>query len=586
MNHNIISAIYSTMLSTEHFDDIHQELGDVLFGLDGSDAATISGLVSNKEIMDGCRIDPNLLAQLQRVQNLQQRLGRGNQGASRLQILLDAASNPTFVFDRTGAVLATNGLARLPNKMMPKLMEEFCTDLDALSRINKFCQTNQNSQLLVIPNYFSPENNDNKCVLVRKLNSNEFSELVTSEDDQDDRYLYTQTDFEFDPQNTKLFCENFKLTKAEVEVLLGLSRGAQPTQIAITRDTSIETVRTQIKSIKRKTNTSDIAASVRLFCGFSAGLLSSKQFSKANLGVSKSHLALERKKSFKLRDGRMLHYLEQGALEGEAVLMFHNLPYGILMQQEAALGAKRMGLRIITPYRPGYGGSELIQGVRGSKLLDSVATDYNELLGHLQLPKAIVVSQSVGGAFALRFATLFPHRVKKLLAISRVPIWRKEWEMQMPERQRFIMRIAKYFPQLLPIIIRALVNYVDSGKVKKLIVDLAKPSPIDAAILKSRPDLLDLIATDCVEGLRQGFEAFCNDCLVSVQDSTNEAQLSPHKFHILHGKEDEIIDINQSKIFADQVLGTTLKVVEGAGHFLFYTHWELMFQEIKKATKM
>ena len=84
MNHNIISAIYSTMLSTEHFDDIHQELGDVLFGLDGSDAATISGLVSNKEIMDGCRIDPNLLAQLQRVQNLQQRLGRGNQGASNL----------------------------------------------------------------------------------------------------------------------------------------------------------------------------------------------------------------------------------------------------------------------------------------------------------------------------------------------------------------------------------------------------------------------------------------------------------------------------------------------------------------------
>jgi len=77
-------------------------------------------------------------------------------------------------------------------------------------------------------------------------------------------------------------------------------------------------------------------------------------------------------------------------------------------------------------------------------------------------------------------------------------------------------------------------------------------------------------------------DAQSGDTILTVTDFSQEANRLAHEFNILHGDDDKVIDIAQSRAFADLVPGTELEIVKGGGHLLIYSHWERVLQAIKK----
>lgn len=584
----LISAVYSATLSPDDFDATLDEIDGLIFHRhapaqsDGEvfspDAGeTLSGRL--KHI-----IDPELITHFQRAHDIQLRFGRQKSEKSKVQLLIDAAPSPAFIFDRDENIVAMNDLAaELAQKGQPKLAD-CCANTDILENVRAFVANGDPQKILVEPGHVNAHRGMDTCVLVKKVGQDLDGGEPFDSDQLEKLYFFTIVNLGFDQSKTDLFRETYGLTPAEVDVAVHLASGKQLPEIADIRKATLTTVRTQVKWIKKKTNSRDVPAIVRLLCGFSAGILTSSQLPNPASSIFQDASPQKSYGQMVLRDGRRMVYLQQGNPSGTPVLMIHNMPYGVELPELAIEAADRMNLRIISPFRPGYGNSDIIKDVHGDKLLDEVAADMYELLDHLAIPAVAIVGQAIGSIYAMRFANLYPNRVSHLFAVSDTPMWQDAWAGDMPKRQRFTLSVAKHMPALLPLITHASVVMVDKGQGEKLVRSLCKDSPVDMKALQNS-EIMDLMVKGCEDGLKQGAEAFRRDCFLAICDFSEEAKTLRHSFYVLHGDEDKVIDLSRAQAFAEAVPGTELEVVKGAGQLLMYSHWEHVFRAVKHKVK-
>jgi pimeloyl-ACP methyl ester carboxylesterase len=119
----------------------------------------------------------------------------------------------------------------------------------------------------------------------------------------------------------------------------------------------------------------------------------------------------------KLHDGRRLGYVECGQPAGQPVFYFHSFrfcEFGVLPHQNA----KRLGIRLIAPDRPGFGMSDF----KPNRTIADWANDIAELAHVLHLDKFGVLGHSGGGPFAVACAYKLPERVTKAALVSSVGI--------------------------------------------------------------------------------------------------------------------------------------------------------------------
>jgi len=101
-----------------------------------------------------------------------------------------------------------------------------------------------------------------------------------------------------------------------------------------------------------------------------------------------------------LRDGRALTWAEYGDACGRPVLYFHGFPGSRLEASLATPAARDLGVRLIAPDRPGYGGSAPSPRRRIGDWPDDVA----ELADALGLDRFAAVGVSGGGPYLLACA--------------------------------------------------------------------------------------------------------------------------------------------------------------------------------------
>jgi pimeloyl-ACP methyl ester carboxylesterase len=113
----------------------------------------------------------------------------------------------------------------------------------------------------------------------------------------------------------------------------------------------------------------------------------------------------------KLRDGRRLAYSELGDPGGRPIFHQHGMP-GSRVEHEAEPEVYRtLGVRVITPDRPGYG---LSDPDPRSPLLDW-PSDIEALADELEISRFGIIGLSGGGIYALACAAAIPHRLTRVV---------------------------------------------------------------------------------------------------------------------------------------------------------------------------
>jgi pimeloyl-ACP methyl ester carboxylesterase len=108
-----------------------------------------------------------------------------------------------------------------------------------------------------------------------------------------------------------------------------------------------------------------------------------------------------------LRDGRRLAYSELGDPTGIPIIHHHGMPGSRLEHQAEPDFYRSMGVRVITPDRPGYGLSDPNPG----RLLLDWPSDVAELADSLGIARFGVLGLSGGGIYALACGAAIPHRL-------------------------------------------------------------------------------------------------------------------------------------------------------------------------------
>ena len=549
----LIAAIYASTLNQPDVFDYIVKLDDLLFGVDG-DAAGKPG-----------QTDKELVEHIKLTAKIQSEIGRKSPHESKTyQTVIDAVPNPCFVFERDGKQLAANKQGQAKAHLVGRPIDQFLNDTFVLKEIRAYLKSSKNHEMLALP-LFDEEAGEHITMLVKKMLG------IDPSSEQDGQFLVSMVDFGFDETASETFKSAYGLTDAELQVAILLAKGVKARDIAGLRSVSDQTVRSQIKSIKVKTFTADIPALVRLLCGFSAGilvpnsLLVSPSASTSKLVDDLRHVVL--------KDGRKLYYVEQGAAAGFPVLHMHNAGYGSELPRTAIEAARDIGLRIIAPYRAGCGDSTKFNSKNTEHYLDQCADDQADLLGKLKLDSAIVAGMGIGSSHAMRFAKRHPERVVKLIGVAKPPVWKDAWALQMPRAQRFTVRIARHFPQLMPIVGTVFASFYDRDLSGNMMRNGLRDSPVDLESLDN-PEILNLFSNSSNYVLKQDAAAFVKDVFVSITDMTADALSCQHKFHILHGQMDGVIPISQSEKFIQAVPGSRLQVLPDAGHHIYYTHWQ------------
>jgi len=118
-----------------------------------------------------------------------------------------------------------------------------------------------------------------------------------------------------------------------------------------------------------------------------------------------------------LKSGRTLGYAEFGDPLGIATLHFHGWPFSRQHAWSMDAAAKRQGIRLICPDRPGLGSSDFQPG----RDLADWPPVVEELADHLGWRKFHIVGISGGGPYALACAGSIAHRINSCHVVGGAP---------------------------------------------------------------------------------------------------------------------------------------------------------------------
>ena len=118
-------------------------------------------------------------------------------------------------------------------------------------------------------------------------------------------------------------------------------------------------------------------------------------------------------------DGRVLTVLEDGEPGGRPVLVHNGMPNSRLLFAPDVASARRLGIRLISYDRPGYGGSTPQPG----RNVADCAEDVRAIARALDIDRLAVWGISGGGPHALACAALLGDLVAGVAVLASVAPW-------------------------------------------------------------------------------------------------------------------------------------------------------------------
>jgi pimeloyl-ACP methyl ester carboxylesterase/DNA-binding CsgD family transcriptional regulator len=361
--------------------------------------------------------------------------------------------------------------------------------------------------------------------------------------------------------------ETYGLSPREADVAIQIVSSKTPKEIAELHNTSIHTVRVQMKSIFSKTGVSRQSELVKLILTgpFLVENLSRKNFDKQ---LNDKHLpSLNR--TMTLADNRTLGFAEYGDIEGEPVFVFHPSTGSRLQSHPDNAIAKSLGARLIIPDRPGFGLSSPLPG----RALSDWPDDVEQLADLLGIDHFSVVGFCGGAPYALSCGHKLPERIKHVSIVSGVtPFNNINLLHGINTANKILLKTATMLPNslfsLVSIMMRGLVK--DPGQyLDRLHGHLCKT---DSDAL-AEPEFLENFISALGEALRQGPRAFSDEQILFSKDWKFTPRDVKTPVSLWHGEQDHHVSVQLAERLGHELPDCQSAILPNYGHFMIYHRW-------------
>lgn len=269
-----------------------------------------------------------------------------------------------------------------------------------------------------------------------------------------------------------------------------------------------------------------------------------------------------------LTGGRHLAYAELGDPGGAPIIHHHGMPGSRLERLAESAFYGTMGVRVITPDRPGYGQSDPHPG---GSLVDW-ASDVAELADALGIDRFGVTALSGGGLYALACAAAMPDRVTGIaLSGCPAPMNREGAARGMRPMSRVGVALGRQAPWALTSATALL-----SGTIRRfpgLFVQGAtrdKPAP-DRKWLAVSWVKIEAEST-LAEAFRKGAAGYARDVRLLSQPWGFAPADVTLPVSLWHGDLDTVIPLHHALYLASTLRHSTLRICHGEGHMVMWSH--------------
>jgi pimeloyl-ACP methyl ester carboxylesterase len=271
-----------------------------------------------------------------------------------------------------------------------------------------------------------------------------------------------------------------------------------------------------------------------------------------------------------LPGGRRLDYRMYGDPAGAPVVYCHG---GLSAHTDIAFAAGRAAerrLQIVALARPGIGESSRLGPPRRVR---DWADDVAVLTTTLGIASFSVLGWSAGGPYALACAQVLGPRVRRTVTVGGMaPL-----EGQVTPRQlglvadRILFPLSRRAPRLAGALVRS-AGRLPAGMSRRTL--LRSLSTADRAVVGAMSPAE--FSADMKEALRHGPHGIVDDYRVVGSEWGFAPEDVTAPVTLFQGSEDALLPMAHARTVAERLPSGTLQVVEGAGHFLLHTHFDLV----------
>jgi pimeloyl-ACP methyl ester carboxylesterase len=275
-----------------------------------------------------------------------------------------------------------------------------------------------------------------------------------------------------------------------------------------------------------------------------------------------------------LKDGRKLGFSEHGDLNGKPVFFMHGNPSSRFLRYPDDT-AKNLGLRIITPDRPGMGLSDFQPNRKPLDLPDDIV----QLADHLKIGKFSIFGGSAGGCYTAACAYKIPERLEKVILLSSgAPFNYAPDPLQgMDENLKKPFILASKMPWLVKLVLWGLKRKTekDPEKAYQDFIIARCVNEYDRKIAND-PVLKSWVIAHSGESMRKGTRGVAHELKIAVNPAGWGFNLADIKIHvdIWAWEEDHLTPIAMSKYLASVIPNNTTHFFPGGGHLSSFGGWK------------
>jgi len=374
--------------------------------------------------------------------------------------------------------------------------------------------------------------------------------------------------------------EIYGLTEKEIQITEQLVRGLSVKDISEESMVSQHTVRSQVKAIFRKTETSRQAELVSLVFNGMGSFINAipdvDQVQRKKL-LSKARPLNEDYKFLLLDDGRHMAFQEYGDPLGEPVVHCHSvLGSRLELPFDADEISKQKKIRLIVVDRPGYGASDPDTDARFIKW----PHDLVQLLDSLGIDQCSLTGYALGGQYVLACAHEIPERLKRVAVISAgmAPESTEDYDKTVPF-YKMNYQLARHVPKVYGLMSSVLVKGVLNDPENFFNQMSERQGKADQEIMSMELFKTEMYAS-MKEGFKQGGKASSRDIVEYMHDWEIDFSTIMTPIDVWHGESDHHVPCVLSERFKGILKNTQYFVQPGQGHYMFYTHWPDVLEKL------
>jgi len=268
----------------------------------------------------------------------------------------------------------------------------------------------------------------------------------------------------------------------------------------------------------------------------------------------------------RLENGGVIAFEEYGDENGLPVIFCHGWPSSRTMARLTDKAARDLGIRIISPDRPGISGSSLQPN---RKLLDWPAL-VQRLVDSLDIGEFRVLAVSGGAPYAYATARAMPERVRAIAIVSgAIPI------VDLPGREgllplyRWMLALHRTRPQLLRklfYVARPILSLRLPVGLRPLLLKLLMLRPCDEDSLRDSA-AFEAVFESQRRAWRGSAEGVMADAQIYAQPWGFRIEEVRVPVRLWHGNEDRAFSVRLAEEIARQLPNCKARFVDGAGHY-------------------